>query len=940
MKLKKQGACVILCAVIGIAVLSLGGCGKGASNNTDEVLESIRKTRDLGVGSDYREAIITLKALLQKESKNADARLLLGELYVKLGDTLSAEKELLLAAKYGAPYSDLVLPLSRVRLTLGRYSEILTDVLGANDLRPRQHAELLLLRARAYLATGQVDSAKREVATALELVPTLVVATVLQAQIAREEGQLDESRRLAGAVLARNPESIEAKTLLGDLDFDQGNYQGAARYFSEITKKEPENLRYRAGLAEARMKSGDVKGAARVLDEILKVSPEDAMVLYMRAKAAFLDGQLDKASEYADDALAYAENRAVRTPSLLLAGVVNYRLNRLQIASVHLRRYLALVPDADGARALLAGVELLLDSPGKAATALKLGDMDSERQGELYEGVALAALRGGDLATASALFRMGFDKGLASARARAAYGVTELKLNNRGQAQKELKHALDKNPGLSDARVILAMTYLQRGNYDRALEEAEKLQRIDPEKASGYSLAGMVYAVQGHEQDARDQFTKAFAVQPGDVNAGTNLAAYALRDGQTAEARRILGRVLDFHPGNLEASQQLIEIELAGDKLEAAAEVLEGLLLQNPDAIDDRLRLVRTYLKLGRRDDAGRAAAAGLQRGIYRPKLIAALGNIQLSAGQYSEALTSFKRLTEREPDSASAHYYLALAQERLGQDDDAEESLRRSLELNPGDVNALLLKVRIAIRLRHLDGARADLDALEAQGVQTPDIDELNGLLALAAGDSGAAVSHLRSAYKRRSNNFNAIRLANALWESGQWREGRLILEDWLDKHPDSFRVREILADRLMLRQDFKAALGHYEYLRQREQGGALMLNNMAWSLLQAGRLDRASEVIEAARREAPGHPTILDTYASILMGQGRYMEADQALVKAAEAAPDDPQYRFRRVEALVHAGKLTEARKVLQELEAVGSEYKEQWQKANRLLEKTGAL
>ena len=62
---------------------------------------------------ELRSAVIELKNALQRDRQNADARLLLGQVYLQLGNGAAAEKELRASLRYGIAMERVVVDLGR-----------------------------------------------------------------------------------------------------------------------------------------------------------------------------------------------------------------------------------------------------------------------------------------------------------------------------------------------------------------------------------------------------------------------------------------------------------------------------------------------------------------------------------------------------------------------------------------------------------------------------------------------------------------------------------------------------------------------------------------------------------------------------------------------------------------------------------------------------------
>ena len=103
----------VLLPIMISVVLSVGLSGCSKDKTAEEYLNSAQVFFQQGENS---EAIISLKNLLKKDSKNAEGRFLLGSIYLHRGNSTSALKELLLAHRLGLNNQDLYPLLARAYL--------------------------------------------------------------------------------------------------------------------------------------------------------------------------------------------------------------------------------------------------------------------------------------------------------------------------------------------------------------------------------------------------------------------------------------------------------------------------------------------------------------------------------------------------------------------------------------------------------------------------------------------------------------------------------------------------------------------------------------------------------------------------------------------------------------------------------------------------------
>ena len=114
----------LLRALLASLLLSqAAGCGRTQSD--EQLLSAARQHVARG---ETKSAVIQLKNLLQQTPANGPARLMLGQLYLDTGDTLSAEKELRRALELGTNPGDVTPLLGRTLLLQGKYDKILDEI--------------------------------------------------------------------------------------------------------------------------------------------------------------------------------------------------------------------------------------------------------------------------------------------------------------------------------------------------------------------------------------------------------------------------------------------------------------------------------------------------------------------------------------------------------------------------------------------------------------------------------------------------------------------------------------------------------------------------------------------------------------------------------------------------------------------------------------------
>ena len=257
-------------------------------------------------------------------------------------------------------------------------------------------------------------------------------------------------------------------------------------------------------------------------------------------------------------------------------------------------------------------------------------------------------------------------------------------------------------------------------------------KRVD-ESVAAHTNRGMIAAEANNLKEAERQFAAAASLAPSDPATRNNYGAILMRLGRTAEAQTQFEASLKLNPDQPSALTNLAQIYFdrgQPDDLVMARSLLERAAKTSSDPEISRA-LVITCLKLGQvlmeKGDlrgAGRTLESAVAGGLDDAKIYAALAEVYEADGHYENAIPAMRLAVQRDPQNEAYHFRygllltdshapaagilrlqealkqfpnsarlwlaLGIAQFTYGQNPEAENSFKRSLEVDTRLVPAL----------------------------------------------------------------------------------------------------------------------------------------------------------------------------------------------------------------------------------------------------------
>ena len=347
--------------------------------------------------------------------------------------------------------------------------------------------------------------------------------------------------------------------------------------------------------------------------------------------------------------------------------------------------------------------------------------------------------------------------------------------------------ALDIQPDWGKALLLQAQLAAQSGDLKKAKEIIEEAVAKDPENDRLKMLLATVLLKYGEPEGAVEVYQEILKGNPDDHETQYALALVYLQLKQEGKAKALFQKLVDTPGWQAQATLYLGRIEAVNGNADKAL-VWFDKITTGPLVIEAGLGSVSVLISEQRYDEA-------LER-LYSLKGRFPDQNIRfilLEAEVYNEQKQpgkAFDLLTEalaEMPDQTELLYTRALVAERLDKLDVLESDLKRILEENPDDANALnALGYTLADRTDRLVEAEQYLQKAINLQPNEPVILDSYGWLQFRLGNSEQALVYLQRAYSEVKEGEIASHLIEVLWALGRQREARDQFEQAMDEVED----------------------------------------------------------------------------------------------------------------------------------------------------------
>lgn len=480
--------------------------------------------------------------------------------------------------------------------------------------------------------------------------------------------------------------AAESHAHLGTAKFHVGDFDGALEHFSRAIEENPTypDLFYRIGVILHRQ--GEVVRAVEMLRRAIGLNGAYFEAVCYLGMVLFEQGK----REEADELFARALEIGAGMPSPIS-----------KFLSDHLAGRETDIPPLAALRDLITTDTEFDDFAGEGIEAFNTGNFEA------------------------AIYAFGKAAGIHPDYADMQFklGLSYLRAGRHEPARRAFEQALEINPRYTEARFYLGVSFLDQRLYSKALPHFERAVAEQPTYADLHCFLGATYFYLGELEKARGMLERSLELSPRYRKACYYYGLLLYTLGDTRRAVEFLSRANDDESARSAARMSLALVHLREGNLEEAMTVLNDILQAGSQSPDVLYFIGEIYLRLERFEDAERFFRKSLEENprFSRPKeklayismkrgrleeaeqlldslevefadLYKIKGDIKFCRGDVDSALTFYRKSLEVNAEYGEAALSLAMALRKKGLEPEAEQVLKRLLEVDPENVVAMNL--------------------------------------------------------------------------------------------------------------------------------------------------------------------------------------------------------------------------------------------------------
>jgi len=856
---------------------------------------------------DFKAAIIQLKNALQQDSTSKEARALLGQTYLKVGDILSAEKELRKAKRAGAAATEWMPYLADVYLAQNKIQEVI-DELKIDDSMPRElRAEMLVRYGQAYFLKRDIAKSLSQYKKAININPNHVSALLGIAQVSLSSKDFKTTQTNTNKAIEVDPQNVRALTFAGEVSRVQGDYKKAVEAYKKALTVTPQYIPALGGLASSLVSLQEFDEANKTIGELLLINKNYPNAYYLKALISTQKKDFKSAENELQQVFRITEDHLM---AILLMGRVQYQINNFEQAEKYLKQFYNKFPKHVPTVKLLASTRLKLRDYDGAKKLLTGIESSASNDPGVLSLLGMVYAQSGDVAKGTEYFERATKIAPEQAQFQAQLGVSHLAEGDIDEAIKNLESAVKLDATDSRADMMLILAHLRNKDFNSALKVARAYAEKDPENPITYNFIAAAYSGKKDYVKARRALEKALSIKSDFSAAEINLARIDLAENSPGEAEKRFKNVIRYDGKNVEAHMELAKLAISQNNKEEGLRWIKEIRSKLPTAVAPALVHIRFLLA-----DKEPVKALDLAENMIAVhpeniELLNVYANAQVANQHWKEVLSTYEKLNQLLPKNADVLAKIGITQIKLDDKKAAKDSFDQALTFDSKNLGAMVALANLYAEEKSYK--KALIYAKKLQKIE-PRI----ALGWIVEGDIYNAQRQYEKAIKvynkgkakQKSNRDVVRKLVQTYQLTGSRDIAVNLLNDWLLVNEKDLGMRLMLAQVYQSQNKDNDAAIQYEIIIQQDSNNIVALNNVAW--IYAEQSDKKGIVFgKRAYDLAPENPSIADTYGWALVRAGSERKGLVILQQASMKAPHVGDIKYHLAYAYHKLGKSNEAK------------------------------
>jgi putative PEP-CTERM system TPR-repeat lipoprotein len=856
---------ISIAALLLTSLIGLSGCQQKTSE------EHIAAAKEFVVSGDQKAAIVELKNAIQLDPEQAEARFELGNLYLGQKNYQAAEKELNRAMELGYPPAKTIPLLARAYQRTGANTALEQIEHDMAELTSVERAEVGYYKAQSLIQLNKTDEALVLIQELMQLDTTSVykgLAGVLNLVLAENNNEaLEKAIELQKqAPLNKDVLSVTARLYLLNQQMTE-----AADVYVQYVKAAPDDIEIRFVLANMLVEQNRTEEAEVHVDHLLKINDQNALLNQLKGVIRAADNDFVNAQKFSEVAISNGSNDPIVR---LVAGYSAFQQGDFEAAVSHLSMIAGSLPDNHAGLRILAASQLQTGMTTEASEVLKRLDNLTAADATLFSSAGYELLQSGEAKRAKALVER-VENISETADDLTRLGVLKLSLNNIDGVL-DLESAVAKSPESVTAKTTLATAYLATNQLEKAKALSDEWKKEASSDPQGFLLAGEVALRRNDLSKAEAEFLSASAVAPNDNKVKMAIIGLDIRNEKLDAAIIKLEKLIALSPDYLPSLTAYFAIKQQQDDASGGLKPILAQLKKTPENIDLVILAARMQASESSYDKAlellsGIASDKNAPNAFWPTK-----GLSLLQSGKVNEAEAHYETWIELAPNNREAALGQLLLLDSQNKYSDGLALTKRYLNARD-DIQIEVLQSYFHIMTGDSDSARSAIAGFTQEVKQLPFVRGVMARVKLTEQNPAAAVEDAEVAFNANQNSKNLQVLVLAYDLTDQNDKSYELLTSYSASKPADLSALMMLAEKEM-GKDKISAIAKYEDALKLNENNFVVLNNLAYLLMEENRLSDAFGFAKRAFDLKPNHAATVDTYAQILVRQNKPKEAMEA--------------------------------------------------------------